>query len=549
MTDLNLINRADFSFTGCHHSDQQVPQTLLHSDGNFNIPIQSCKGTSLGQSICLVLLLLALSCAVFAENSYTTNNGGHAIVPDSSGIHLEPGRNKISLSLRGLEIAEVMDMLSRKAKVNILLGKNVEGQVSVNLFDVTVEDAIEAIASAAGYSLERRGNNYFIVPREELGRYATSDDLITKTFRVHYIDLEDENFENFLEPYLSGYGKGTIIPSKGLITVRDLPEFVDVVESILDELDRQPKQLVIEAKILEVTLDDSEAYGIDWRKLFSADGGEGSFGVNPQIGLDVSGLFFDYVGPNVEIALENLSSMGRVRTLSTPKLRALENEEAKVIIGDRIGYRVTTTINQVTTESIEFLESGVILSVTPTVDLQNKILLDIHPEVSTGTINDGIPSQTATEVTTQLVVNDGQTVFMGGLIKQRLSEGKNGIPVLQDLPLLGRLFRSRERISVNAETIVLITPHLVDRDLNAQVTESIAKVDKEKIRLAKETVKIDTAMGDHATPDTGSKGTSKENFMKLDLKIDEEQLKLNSSQKPDATENIVSSDQNQKRPE
>ena len=104
--------------------------------------------------------------------------------------------------------------------------------------------------------------------------------------------------------------------------------------------------------------------------------------------------------------------MGRVRTLSTPKLLALEHEEAEVIIGDRIGYRVTTTINQVTTESIEFLESGIILNVQPYVDRNGRIMMDIHPEVSTGTItNDGMPNQTTTEVTTQLLADDGQTIF------------------------------------------------------------------------------------------------------------------------------------------
>ncbi len=530
MNSLNLNNRVNRLLTSIKLSGvkgQVAPYQLYH------------------QAILLWLLFLASSFAAFADNSYTINSHGHAVIPDKSGVHYESAKGKISLSLRGLDIAEVMDMLSRKAKVNILLGKDVEGQVSVNLFDVTVDEAIESIASAAGYSLERRGQNYFIVPREELGRYATSEDLITKTFRVHYIDLEDENFENFLEPYLSGYGRGTIIPSKGLITVRDLPEFVDVVETILDELDRQPQQLVIEAKILEVTLDDNEAYGINWRKLFSADGGEGSFGVDPKVGLDISGLFFDYVGPNVEIALENLSSLGRVRTLSTPKLRALENEEAKVIIGDRIGYRVTTTINQITTESIEFLESGVILSVTPTVDVHNKILLDIHPEVSTGTINDGIPSQTATEVTTQLVVNDGQTVFIGGLIKQRLSEGKNGIPVLQDIPLLGTLFRSRERISVNAETIVLITPHLVDRELDAASTPSVVTVNKEQIRLVKESKRIDTAMGDTLGSDTKSETRSQGDFMKFDLNLDEKQLKLNAPEQPNVSPDIANEDHTQ----
>ena len=94
---------------------------------------------------------------------------------------------------------------------------------------------------------------------------------------------------------------------------------------------------------------------------------------------------------------------GRVRTLSTPTLLALEYEEPEVIVGDRLGFRVTTTINQVTTESVEFLESGVILKLKAWVDREGRLLLQVHPEVSTGVIDDGIPNQTTAEVTTTLL--------------------------------------------------------------------------------------------------------------------------------------------------
>ena len=168
-----------------------------------------------------------------------------------------------------------------------------------------------------------------------------------------------------------------------------------------------------------------------------------------------------------------LRSEGRVRTLSTPKLLALEKQESSVIIGDRRGYAVTTTINQVTTESIEFLESGVILRVTPSVDDSGEIMLDIHPEVSTGTIdpNTGIPSQTTTEVSTQMIVADGQTIFVGGLIKHTIDESKQGVPVLGDIPGVGRLFSNRRKTNLNTETVVLITPTII-QDGMAEVSNA-----------------------------------------------------------------------------
>jgi len=103
-----------------------------------------------------------------------------------------------------------------------------------------------------------------------------------------------------------------------------------------------------------------------------------------------------------------------VRTLSTPKLLALENQEAVVKIGDNIGYKVTTTIKLVTSETIQFLETGTILRVTPSVNEQGQVLLKIHPEIGSGSLQLGVPSKRTTEVSSELLAEDGQAVFIGG---------------------------------------------------------------------------------------------------------------------------------------
>ena len=123
---------------------------------------------------------------------------------------------------------------------------------------------------------------------------------------------------------------------------------------------------------------------------------------------------------------------------------------------------MTTTINQITTETIEFLQSGVILNVTAAVDRAGKVLLKIHPEVSNGTVQDGIPSQTTTEVTTQLLADDGQRIFIGGLLRTTDTVSRVGLPVLSQIPVLGALFSQNEERTVNTETVVLITPYIVD---------------------------------------------------------------------------------------
>jgi type II secretory pathway component GspD/PulD (secretin) len=269
-----------------------------------------------------------------------------------------------------------------------------------------------------------------------------------------------------LTKYLSRYGKITTLNERSLIVVEDLPDFVGRIGRILAEIDVQPQQILIEAKILEITLDDSESFGINWNKVFSSGGTTGSIGT-AALAAPVVGprFFFSLVNTNLEVFLAALSSKGRVRTLSTPKLLALENQEASTVIGDQTGYRVTTTINQVTTESIQFLESGVILRVTPSVDERGRIMMKIHPEVSTASISDGIPSKKSTEVTTQLLAEDGQAVFIGGLIKTTAEQRRTGVPLLGDIPVLGNLFvRSEDKIGPNAETVVMITPHIVRQE-------------------------------------------------------------------------------------
>jgi len=395
----------------------------------------------------------------------------------------------ITMAMRNTELAEVMQMLSRSERVNILLSQDVGGEVSFSLYDVPLSQAIRSIATAAGFTAEQRHGTYFIVSRDEAGDYAHSDLTEIRSFNIEYAD--PAQLQEMLRPYLSEYGQISVLTERKILMVEDTPEFLERLTVLIAEIDHQPKQVLIEAKILEVTLNSEDSYGIDWSDVFQSDSSSGSYGTRGFDGAGSSGssgLFFEIANDDLTASLSALEQNGRIQTLSTPKLLAIENQEASVIVGDRRGFQVTTTINQVTTESIEFLESGVILRVTPSVDKHGRVMMDIHPEVSTGTVDaNGVPSQTTTEVTTQLLVDSGQTVFIGGLIKQTLNETRNGVPILGRLPGLGLLFSSRETTSVNTETVVMITPIVVNTandDWNAEQQREIETLDDELQRRA-----------------------------------------------------------------
>ena len=393
----------------------------------------------------------------------------------------EEGEDLVTLSLTNVAIGEAMAMIAKQKRLNILLSDDVDGNLSLNLYDVPIEEALRAIANAAGFAVESRDGTYFIVQPERVGLYNTSDLTRVQSFNIHYANAE--LLEEMLEPYLSRFGKIKAIPERNLILVSDKPEFLSRIALLVRHADEKPRQVVIEARILEVSLSNEDSFGIDWTKLFDSQDGSGTFGNRGLAGAGNSGnsgFFFDFVNPNIDVLLTALQQDGRVKTLSTPKLVALDNVEAEVVIGDRRGYTVTTTINQVTSETIEFLESGVILRVTPHIDNLGRILLDIHPEVSTGTVDAaGIPSQTTTEVTTSLLVPNGETVFIGGLIKHSTSQNYQRLPVLGRIPGVKMLFSSREETRADAETVVLITPHIVDdlaEDWNTEPVRRVSEV-------------------------------------------------------------------------
>lgn len=442
-------------------------------------------------SACLLVAVLACALTASAAQPTAAAPGGSALPAASragpaASQSPAPKPGTVSVAFRDASLAEVFEMLSRRERVNILLGKGVSGTVSVNLYDVPVAQAIRAIAEAAGYAAEVRNGDYVIVERKEVGLDSASGNTRIRSFKVQY--SEPKAVADILTKHLSRFGKITPLPDRRMLVVEDLPEFLERVDRVLQEVDVAPRQILVEAKILEIALNDDESFGIDWSKFFANNGPASSVGTNGlafgTAALPAQGLFFNLMNKNIQAYLTALSSQGRVHTLSTPKLLALENQEALTKIGDNIGYRVTTTINNVTTESIQFLETGVILRFQASVDERGRVVMKIHPEVSSGSVANGIPSKNTTEVTTQLVADDGQAIFIGGLIKTSSTFNRAGVPVLGDLPVVGRLFRNRDATHRTAETVVLITPRLVEHS-----TDTVADIDRERVELADHTLK------------------------------------------------------------
>ena len=406
----------------------------------------------------LLAVLLVLICLLFSP----TANANTAPVAEEEEDYFE-------LSLVETPVAQAFEMLSTLGRISIILSNEVSGLVTASIYGNSLDEAVRTVAGAAGYAVEKRGETYFVMQREQVGTERVSDLTDVRSFRLQYISATEA--EPLVESYLSRYGKLSSLLERKTLVVTDQPDFLDRIGKVLAEIDQEPRQILIEAEILEVALTDDESFGIDW----TGRGGKGQYGSSGLTGNVGSGFFMEYLTRDLDIYLEALSQSGRVRTLSTPKLLVLEDEDAEVIIGDRIGYRVTTTIDSVTSESVEFIESGVILRVRAAVDNQDRIMLEVHPEVSSGTVTDGIPTVSTTEVTTHLLADDGQPLFIGGLIKNSKVERESGVPGLRSVPLVGALFSQNEERFSRSETVVMMRPHLVNGHKSPAFEEEVVR--------------------------------------------------------------------------
>jgi type II secretory pathway component GspD/PulD (secretin) len=159
--------------------------------------------------------------------------------------------------------------------------------------------------------------------------------------------------------------------------------------------------------------------------------------------------------------LEAVEGVTSFKTLAAPRLLAVDGVPAEIIVGGQLGFSVVTTVNETVIQSVQFLDTGAQLRLTPTITGDGHILMTIHPELSDGRIEEGLPSKTTAEVTTDALVRDGQTLFIGGLIRERDEEIRKGVPVLMRIPLLGRLFGRTVQTKLRSELVTLITPHIV----------------------------------------------------------------------------------------
>ncbi len=419
------------------------------------------------------------------------NSGGAASAND-----------RFSLQIEDTPITEVLEMLGQLAGKNVLTSAEVKGLISTNLQEVTVEEALDALLKVQDFAYERDEKFIYVMTQAEAdAKRQAARKVVSKIYRPNYVSAKE--LQTLVTPLLTqniGVVAVTTAPEVGLspdstqaggdslsqqdaLLVQDYEDIVSQVDQIVEELDVPPAQVVIEALILQVDLNDDMSMGVNFallgdnNKNFSLVGNgqtlNGSVGF-PQnqnviqgVGsfvANTAGLKYGFIQGDVAAFVNALETITDVNTVASPTIRALNKQKAQLIIGQQLAYETTTTNGNTTQTNVNFLDVGTKLYVRPFIASDGYVRMEVNPELSQGSIDDrDLPNTTTAQVTTNVMIKDGATIVIGGLIRESVTESTNGVPLLSSLPGVGGIFQNKSDTVTRTELMVLLTPRIVSQ--------------------------------------------------------------------------------------
>lgn len=466
---------------------------------------------------------------------------------------------RLRIAAHDVDAVEFFGSLFKGSRYSVAVHPGVAGSISVELKDVTLQEALATVGDMYGFDVQRKGNvfhvypaglrtetipvNYLMMARRGLSRTSVSTGGVTANDNNNNgnnnnfdgssnnnngnnnfgsssngdssnnnsngtrIETDSNNdywtdLRDSLQT-LIGTGEGRAVitsPQAGLVTVRAYPKELKAVRDFLDQSGEHLKrQVVLEARILEVSLNEGYEQGVDWNGLSASwDGNKGirkggSLGgsqvgaSNPIFNAIGGGAGFTISDGNFTVAVDLLKTQGDVNTLSSPRVTATNNQKAVIKVGTdeyfvtNASTTTTTSGNSapIVTPNVELTPffSGIALDVTPQIDEQGKVLLHIHPSVidteeQNKTINVGtadplvlpLAKSSIRESDTVVQANNGDIVVIGGLMKTDKKEVVSKVPLLGDIPWVGEAFTNRSESTNKVELVILLKPTVVDKD-------------------------------------------------------------------------------------
>lgn len=310
---------------------------------------------------------------------------------------------------------------------------------------------------------------------------ANQDDYLVREYRL-IRDTSPTEFVTAIQQLMSANGRVVANPDRNSIVVYELESRLQAIDDVMAAMDTAPEQVLITAKLIEVTLDEYMGYGLEIFTSHSADnlnngrftGGSQDTGAGTVGGMFGQPTGFDpffatFTNPRIDVRLELLANEGRVKTLSQPTQMVSNGKTANIVVGQEIPYLEASNTGGagVTTATVAFKEVSIRMDVTPTVLESGLVRLEVSMVVAEVIGNIAIegnntPVLSTRESTTDVFIRDGETLVMGGLMRERDRMDENGLPFLKDIPFLGYLFKSANRTTSKTDLLFFLRPQIVN---------------------------------------------------------------------------------------
>ena len=383
----------------------------------------------------------------------------------------EQGAGLITLKVRNASLRQVVGMIAETQRVNIVFAAPQDMLISVSLIRVPWQQALETLLASTGYTMAMDQGIIVVTPVESAELLAPrAGGRRVETFELDFVKAVD--VIQAVQGLLSPAGKAWESVSnttdnrqfREVIAVVDFPGNLEQISQYIFQVDQPPRQVLIKANILEVKLSDDCQSGVNLQQLVSFSGN--------QIKLSTVGManpsastatFLELTGGSLDGLVELLQTTTDAKALASTELLTVSGQVARLQSGDQLGYRITTTTQTSSLESVEFMDVGVVLAVTPQVTRDGRVLMRVKPEVSKGQVDAllGIPAKETVEVETDVLLNSGQGLVIGGLIQEIDSNTQSKIPWLGDIPYAGILFQKRQIEKFRREIIVTLLPQVL----------------------------------------------------------------------------------------
>lgn len=405
-----------------------------------------------------------------------------SIVARQQPKKLYTGR-KVTLEFSDADIRKIFQLIAEVSNLNFLIADDVTGTISIKLVNVPWDQALDVILDTKGLGMIREGNIVQIKPKAKMQSQA-DEEMAAKKARERGMEMRTEIFDvNYAAVTDIATQFGSVKSDRGVIStdartnrviVKDIATAIEDMKSLLKSLDTPEKQVMIEARIVEASTSFVRDLGVQWG-IHYIDGSGSVAGISrldtgfggqvataPTSGTSgpgaAVGMSFGKLTSNIQLDLRLSAAVtaNQIKIMSTPRVVTLNNKPAKISQGASIPYQTTSAEGTKT----EFVEAALTLEVTPHITADGSIGMKI--KASNNSPGTGSPPPiNKKEATTELLVKNGETTVIGGIYVDSDTESDTGVPFLQDIPLLGWLFKSNTKNKSKNELLIFITPKIV----------------------------------------------------------------------------------------